>query len=160
MLFTKLQKFFTDIFGISQQRMLSLPRPKKNRHVLCSPDALYFKPRALPLRVLEENVLATDELEALRLADLEGFYHEGAAVRMRISRQTFGNIVKSARKKVADALINGKAIRIQSGACGTAFICDGCAHIWESEALADRPDACPHCSSVHFIRCHDSAPLR
>ncbi|MBN2108551.1 MAG: DUF134 domain-containing protein [Deltaproteobacteria bacterium] len=123
-----------------------MSRPKKNRQVLCSPDSLYFKPRAIPLRALEETVLADDELESLRLADLYGLYHKEAAVRMQISRQTFGNILKSGRKKVADALVNGKAIRIQCEAFSNAFICDDCAHIWKFEDLAGRPDACPHCS--------------
>jgi predicted DNA-binding protein (UPF0251 family) len=62
--------------------------------------------------VLDEVVLAPDETEALRLADLEGLYHADAARQMGISRQTFGKIVAQARKKVATALIGGKALRL------------------------------------------------
>jgi len=132
-----------------------VPRPKKTRHVQCRPDAVYFKPRAIPLRVLEETVLEADELEALRLADLEGRYHAEAARRMMISRQTFGNIVKSARKKVADALINGKAIRLESGPGaapeGCACSCDDCGGTWEPPAPPGWPGLCPHCGSRHTV---------
>jgi len=77
-----------------------------------SPPCDYFKPAGIPLRVLEEVRLGADELESLRLADWEGLYHEVAAERMGVSRATFGRIVESARKKVADALLCGKAICI------------------------------------------------
>jgi predicted DNA-binding protein (UPF0251 family)/predicted Fe-Mo cluster-binding NifX family protein len=74
-----------------------------------------MKPAGLPLRDLEEIVLGFDEAEALRLADLEGLYQEAAARSMGISRQTFGRIVEGAHRKVADALLNGKAIKIEGG---------------------------------------------
>ncbi len=92
-----------------------MSRPCCQRHVGCAPDAIYFKPAGVPLRLLEEVVLALDELEALRLADLNGQYQEQAAEQMKISRATFARIVEVARKKVADALINGKALRIEGG---------------------------------------------
>jgi len=65
--------------------------------------------------MLEEVKLALDELEAVRLADLEGLYQEDAAKKMNISRQTFGNIINSAHKKIADALLNAKALKIEGG---------------------------------------------
>ena len=64
---------------------------------------------------LDEVVLSIDESEAIRLADLEGFYQEEAALRMNVSRQTFGRIVSSARGKIAQAIIHGKALRIDGG---------------------------------------------
>ena len=64
---------------------------------------------------LEEVNLALDELEAIRLADLAGLYQEDAAKKMNISRQTFGNIINSAHKKIADALLNAKALKIEGG---------------------------------------------
>jgi predicted DNA-binding protein (UPF0251 family) len=64
------------------------------------------------MSVLDEVVLEVDELEAVRLADLEGQYQEDAAVKMKISRQTFGNIIDRAHAKIAEALIKGKALRI------------------------------------------------
>ena len=54
-----------------------------------------------------------DELETVRLADYEGMYHEDAAVKMNISRATFGRILNNARHKVADAIVNGKALKIE-----------------------------------------------
>ncbi|MCK4417603.1 MAG: DUF134 domain-containing protein, partial [Candidatus Latescibacteria bacterium] len=92
-----------------------MPRPKKWRWVAFSPQVTYFKPQGIPLRVLSQVVLTVDELEALRLADLEGMSQEEAAQRMKVSRPTFGRIVAQARKRVADALVNGRAIQVQGG---------------------------------------------
>lgn len=89
-----------------------MARPVKNRHVCCVPIASYFKPVGIPLRELEEVVLGLDELEALRLADLDGLYQVDVAERMGVSRQTVGNILTAAHRKLADALLNGKALRI------------------------------------------------
>jgi uncharacterized protein len=89
-----------------------MPRPCKCRQIDGTPGAVYFKPRAVPLCDLEEVELSLDEFEALRLADLEGLYQEEAAGRMGISRQTFANIVHEARRKVADVLVHGKALKI------------------------------------------------
>jgi uncharacterized protein len=91
-----------------------MPRPKKRRYISCNPSALYFKPRGIPLFQLEETSLEMDELEAVRLADFEGMYHEDAAVKMNISRATFGRILSNARCKVADAIVNGKALKIEN----------------------------------------------
>jgi len=81
-----------------------MSRPKKCRCINCIPDALYFKPRGIPLVDLEEVSLNLDELEALRLADYEGLYHEEAAKQMNISRATFGRILDGARHKTAGAI--------------------------------------------------------
>ena len=91
-----------------------MPRPKKYRCVKCKPDSNYFKPRGIPLVDLEEVLLTLDEIEAIRLADFEGLYHEAAARKMKISRQTFGRILSQARKKVAECLLKGKALRIET----------------------------------------------
>jgi len=87
-------------------------RPLKCRMIGFSPTATYFKPRGIGMYLLEEVSLELDEMEALRLADLEGLYQADAAKSMGISRQTFANIVARARHKVADALIHGKALKI------------------------------------------------
>lgn len=89
-------------------------RPCKCRKVSCKPCHNYFKPCGKPRRQLEELTLALDELEAIRLADLEMLYREDAAKQMNISRQTFDRILIKARNKVAEALIEGKAIRIDN----------------------------------------------
>lgn len=62
---------------------------------------------------LEEVILEQDELESLRLADLLSYSQENAAAEMNVSRATFGRIVESARRKIADAVLNGKAVKIQ-----------------------------------------------
>ncbi|HOE17281.1 MAG TPA: DUF134 domain-containing protein [Syntrophorhabdaceae bacterium] len=107
-----------------------MSRPKKCRCVNCCPDSSYFKPRGVPFVHLEEVSLNLDELEAIRLADLEGLYHEEAAGEMNVSRATFGRILDAARRKVAEAIVNGKALKIEemnrpaatfkvSGECGS-----------------------------------------
>jgi predicted DNA-binding protein (UPF0251 family) len=92
-----------------------MARPRKCRQVAFLPGITYFKPAGIPLRELEENLLAIDELEAIRLKDIEDLEQEQCAVKMGISRATFQRIVESARRKITDALLNGKAIRIQGG---------------------------------------------
>ena len=91
-----------------------MTRPKKCRCISCKPEAYYFKPRGIPIFELEEICLQLDELEALRLADYEGLYHEEAALRMNVSRATFGRILDGARRKIAGAIINGNALKIES----------------------------------------------
>ncbi len=92
-----------------------MPRPKCQRHICGVPDKNYFKPRGIPSVDLDEVVLNLDEFEAIRLADYEQLYQEEAATRMNISRQTFGRIIESAHKKIADVLISGKALKIEGG---------------------------------------------
>ena len=87
-----------------------MPRPRHCRRVGCLPQADFYKPRGIPLSVLQHVNLTVDELEAIRLADLLGLYQEQAAQKMNISRQTLGRILESAHKKIADALVNGKAL--------------------------------------------------
>lgn len=89
-----------------------MSRPVKCRRVECEIRTKYFKPQGIPLRDLEEITLAMDELEAIRLSCIEEMYHADAARQMGVSRQTFGNILAKAHKKIATALINGKALRI------------------------------------------------
>lgn len=92
-----------------------MPRPKKCRFIQSRPDISYFKPQGVPLRFLESVSLGEDELEAIRLADLESMSQEAAALQMNVSRATFGRIVEQGRKKIADALVHGKAIQIEGG---------------------------------------------
>jgi uncharacterized protein len=92
-----------------------MARPKKSRCVKCSPHVVYFKPRGVPLAGLDEVSLGSDEFEAINLADYQGLYHEEAAKRMGVSRPTFGRILGSARRKIADALVQGKALQIETG---------------------------------------------
>jgi len=90
-------------------------RPKKKRFVESVPEATYFKPRAIPLSELEEVKLSFEGIEALKLKFLDRLEQEEAAEKMKVSRTTFWRILNEAGKKVSDALINGKAIRIERG---------------------------------------------
>ena len=92
-----------------------MSRPCRCRRIRCKPDTSYFKPRGIPVGNLEEVNLTLDELEAIRLADFDGLYQEDAAKKMNISRQTFGNIIERAHKKIADVLLNAKALKIEGG---------------------------------------------
>ncbi len=92
-----------------------MPRPCNFRRVGCMPQSSFYKPQGIPLSVLAHITLTVDEVEAIRLADLEGLYQADAAQKMNISRQTFGRIIDSAHKKIADALVNGKALAIEGG---------------------------------------------
>jgi predicted DNA-binding protein (UPF0251 family) len=92
-----------------------MPRPRHCRRVAHMPHINYYKPRGVPLSVLEQVTLTVDELEAIRLTDLEGLYQADAAEKMNISRQTLGRVIESAHKKIADALVNGKALLIEGG---------------------------------------------
>jgi predicted DNA-binding protein (UPF0251 family) len=92
-------------------------RPKKTRWVKCIPGERCFKPRCKPLNKLQDVRLSLDEFEAIRLADLKDLKQIDAAKLMHVSRPTFSRIVASARKKVADGLVNIKVIRIEGGCC-------------------------------------------
>ena len=87
-----------------------MARPKICRRISLTPAVTVFKPRAIPASELEIVTLEMDELEAVKLADLNGLYHENAAERMHISRTTFGRVLEKAHNKIADALIHGKAL--------------------------------------------------
>lgn len=92
-----------------------MSRPQCCRRVAGRPIASVFHPAGIPVRELDEIVLALDEFEAIRLADLEGLYQEQAAERMIVSRPTFGRILAAAHRKVAEALAHGKALKIEGG---------------------------------------------
>ena len=89
-----------------------MPRPRLQRHVRFNPRVTYFKPRGVPLRVLDEVRLSAEEMEAIRLKDGKGMEQTACAKKMKTSQSTFQRILASAHKKIADALIHGKAIAI------------------------------------------------
>jgi predicted DNA-binding protein (UPF0251 family) len=90
-------------------------RPRLCRKIKFNPNVNYFKPRGIPLQKLEEVILPLEEFEAVRLKDLENLEQEECAKKMKISQPTFHRLILSARKKIADAIINGKAIKIEGG---------------------------------------------
>ena len=92
-----------------------MPRPLKFRRVGFRPGITFFKPAGVPLSGMDEIVLTVEEFEAIRLKDFENMDQIEAAKKMNISQPTFNRILSSARKKIADAITNGKAIRIEGG---------------------------------------------
>lgn len=127
-----------------------MSRPFKCRRVSYMPGVTCFKPAGIPLNSLEEVVLSLEETEALRLKELEGLEQERGAERMNISRPTFQRILASARSKVADAILNGKAIRIEGGnfeIAANRFRCRG-GHEWEVDNIVVAPAVCPQCNDT------------
>jgi predicted DNA-binding protein (UPF0251 family)/predicted Fe-Mo cluster-binding NifX family protein len=102
-----------------------MPRPRKCRRIAGTPRVTYFKPHGIPMWELDEVSLAYEGHEALRLADLEGMTQEESAQYMGVSRHTFGRILAGARRVVAEAVINGLALRIQGGVYMVAGCCHG-----------------------------------
>lgn len=133
-----------------------MARPFCCRRIRFAPRIVYYKPRGIPLTSLQEIVLTLDELEAIRLADYEGMYQEEAAQRMNISRPTFGRIIESAHKKIAEAIIQGKALKIEGGNVKMStirvFRCSDCQHTWTVPYGTPRPSQCPTCSSHNLHR--------
>lgn len=126
-----------------------MPRPTKFRNVEFFPEDTYFVPLGKPKCEIEEIVLKVEELEAMRLKDIEDLNQEECAERMQVSRQTFQNIIDSARKKIAIALTEGKAINISGGHFTTSsckFKCLDCEIVYEINYEQDRC-ICPSCGS-------------
>jgi predicted DNA-binding protein (UPF0251 family)/predicted Fe-Mo cluster-binding NifX family protein len=92
-----------------------MARPPRTRILRTMMPRRGFRPYGASGSTVDDVVLTLDEAEALRLADLEGLYQQAAAIRMGVSRPTFGRIIESARRKTADALLNGKKLRISGG---------------------------------------------
>ena len=133
-----------------------MPRPPIERAVGGVPRVTLFKPAGVPGRDLEQLPLAVDELEAIRLVDLEGLSHEQAAAAMGVSRQTVGRVLERGRAKVAEALVGGKAILIGGGQYRVEprqLCCSSCGALWAAAATdspflphappADRPTWAP-----------------
>ncbi len=142
-----------------------MARPPKERRVEYLPVVTAFKPAGLPKAALEEVVLTVEELEAVRLKDLEGLEQEECAARMEISRPTFQRILGTARAKIADALINGKGLRIEGGNYQLAagrFQCRSCLSYFDLSFPPGRPVAklvCPRCEYPHPRRVEDGPAM-
>jgi predicted DNA-binding protein (UPF0251 family) len=139
-----------------------MPRPPKCRRVNFIPGITYFKPAGIPLRVLVEIRLTVEEVEAIRLKDLENLDQEQCAEKMNVSRPTFQRVLESARRKLANALLSGKAIRIEGGNFEMAplhFTCPT-GHEWEvpfEVAMESEQQSCPVCSIPVVVPLQPSA---
>lgn len=89
-------------------------RKKKERYIDADHSGVCFKPCGIKRTALEKVELLEDEMEAIRLADFEGLYQQECADKMEISRTTFSRLIVSARKKISDALLNTKALKIKN----------------------------------------------
>jgi predicted DNA-binding protein (UPF0251 family) len=132
-----------------------MSRPFKCRRVCFLPGVTYFKPVGIPLRMLTENQLTVEEMEAIRLRDLEHLEQEECAQKMDISRPTFQRVLTSARRKIADSLMAGKALRIEGGNFELAFSRFRClnGHVWDVplvKTAASAPKSCPICHTPDF----------
>lgn len=126
-----------DIIAALEKGGLDMPRPVKPRWVEFLPNVTYFKPAGIPLSVLDEVSLGIDELEALRLKHVLGLEQEECAERMKVAQSTFQRILSSAHSKVAEALVEGKAIRISGGHFrfpAKWVSCPVCGHRWQAVA--------------------------
>ena len=135
-----------------------MAKPKKDRRVQYPPSVVYFKPQGIPMIQLEQETLTVDEYEAIRLVDKDGLDQEQAAKRMDISRATCARIVESAHKKIAEALTEGKAIRIEGGNVvlkQNRYRCLSCGALWEAELAEESKEqpvpSCPKCHSDRVI---------
>jgi predicted DNA-binding protein (UPF0251 family) len=131
-------------------------RQPRWRRVDFVPQVTYFKPAGVPLANLQEVRLSIDEAEAIRLKDTEGLAQDDCAKKMNVSRSTFARILLSARQKMAEALLNGKALRIEGGNYEMSvrrFRC-GNGHEWEvpfEVMIKEPPELCPTCSTPDIM---------
>lgn len=135
-----------------------MPRPIKCRKIEKLPECSYFKPMGVPLYELEEVTLKIEEFEAIRLKDSVGLDQSSCSEKMAVSRQTFQRIYYSAKEKIADALVNGKAIKIQGGNYSKSkckMICKDCNS--EVEIVFDSKEEikCPNCESRLLVCKHE-----
>ena len=142
---------------------MTMPAPVKKRHVRNPPawinsekEMNYFKPAGVPLRDLDEVVLSHVELDCLRYADHEDVNQNIAGEKMGISQPSFSRHLKSARQKVTDAIINGKALKIEGGHYPVVsirtFKCENCGHAWNLSFGTGRPEKCPKCNTSILYR--------
>jgi predicted DNA-binding protein (UPF0251 family) len=140
-------------------------RPPLCRRVSYIPSVTYFKPAGIPLRELEETCLSVEELEAIRLKDIEDLEQEQCAEKMNVSRPTFVRILDAARKKLAEALIKGQAIRIEGGNFEIAVRRFRCRnnHEWDvsyDALINNAPQSCPTCSTPDIAAVQSLLPER
>ena len=136
-----------------------MARPTKWRKIENVPIVPYFIPSDKDVDEIPENILKLEELEAVRLKDLEGLEQSECAENMEVSRPTFQRILLSAREKIADSLVNGKTIHIEGGNF-TRNICPvrclDCGKEWmesyeNMETIKNGEYACPACGSTKII---------
>lgn len=141
-----------------------MPRPIKEKNVRSLPPVTDFKPAGVPMREIEAIILTIDEIEAIRLADVEKLSQASAAGQMGISGPTFNRVLMRAHEKIGSALWQGKALRIEGGHYRVAhscrnklrhFMCGKCNHQWSmpyGNGQRGADQLCPSCSSADIMR--------
>lgn len=140
-----------------------MARPTKWRKIEHIPTMPYFVPTEQGVDELAENIIKLEELEAIRLKDLEGLEQAECAKLMEVSRPTFQRILLSAREKIADSLINGKMVHVEGGNFTRNICpirCGNCGGEWKEsfeniEAIKNGKYICPKCGSDQ-IKCRDA----
>lgn len=128
-----------------------MPRPIKPRRIELIPRVTYYKPSGVPMKTLEEVVLTLDELEALRLKDMEGLEQHDCADRMGVAQSTLQRILVTARRKLVQAIVEGKALRVQGGVYSLVqkVTCRRCRHRW---GQSNDVKNCPSCGSKDITK--------
>lgn len=132
-----------------------MSRPRKCRWVEREPGVNYFKPQGVPMKQLEHVRITVDELEAVRLSDFLDKSHEEAAQQMKVSRPTVTRMLARAHQAIADALVNGKAIRIEGGDYileNCTRCCSECGQPLVSIRSVPNPDICRECQGSNGKR--------
>ena len=129
-----------------------MPRPKRNRTILHPPVMEGFKPFGIPMTDLEPVILLYEEYESLRLSDYEGLTQEQSAERMNVSRPTFTRIYEKARRTIARAFVEGKAIFIEGGNYHTDDCWYRCEHCMKLNISKDETNSCNYCHSKKLRR--------
>lgn len=140
-----------------------MPRPPKERTVAQLPPVTEYKPAGVRMCDLEVMILTVEEMEAVRLADVEGLEQADAAASMEVSAPTFNRILGGAHRKIGTALWRGQALRVEGGTFRLAphrqgqcrrFRCRGCGHEWEAPCGngRGRDMCCPACHGDDVTR--------
>jgi predicted DNA-binding protein (UPF0251 family) len=130
--------------------LITIPRGRNPRRVQCEPSQYYFKPRGVPLVDIPEEIEITiEELEAIRLTDLEKMKQQEAAEKMKISQSTISRHLEAAHHKIARALLHGFAIRIANPT--DYYHCEDCGHI---QSVLDKESKVLQCEQCQSTKIH------
>jgi predicted DNA-binding protein (UPF0251 family) len=127
-----------------------MPRPVRNRKIDAPPMMEGFKPFGVPMKLLEPVILLYEEYEAIRLADYEGLTQEQGAEKMQVSRPTFTRIYEKARKSVARAFVEGKAIFIEGGNYDSDYHWYRCENCHKLNISEQHTGCCRYCHSTNL----------
>lgn len=129
-----------------------MPRPKRKRTIMNPPVMEGFKPFGIPMTVLEPVILLFEEYESIRLSDYVGLTQEQSAEKMNVSRPTFTRIYEKARRSIAEAFVEGKAIFIEGGNYHTNDFWYKCEDCMKLNIFKKESNFCNYCHSEKLRR--------